>query len=154
LSRQREDQLPQAASAHLQNLPDRRGTGEASRSAAFQPTRTSRVMTLLLDPQQRSTRPVWHVYFSHTLRYVLAPLLFISSGFFTANFIVSGHYTWPRTSRVFVLTLTLLILAYEFIYKDHTVRSTSPERAFNAVLYSCMIPYALGVLMMLGLAKL
>ena len=28
------------------------------------------------------------------------------------------------------------------------------ERAFNAVLYSCMIPYALGVLMMLGLAKL
>lgn len=111
-------------------------------------------MTLLLDPQQRSTRPIWHVYFSHALRYVLAPLLFISSGFFTANFIVSGHYTWPRTSRVFVLTLTLLILAYEFIYKDHTVRSTSPERAFNAVLYSCMIPYALGVLMMLGLAKL
>ena len=111
-------------------------------------------MTLLLDPQQRSTKPVWHVYFSHTRRYVLAPLLFLSSGFFTANFIVSGHYTWPRTSRVFVLTLTLLILAYEFIYKDHTVRSTSPERAFNAVLYSCMIPYALGVLMMLGLAKL
>jgi len=53
-----------------------------------------------------------------------------------------------------VLTLTLLILAYESIYKDHTVRSTSTERAFNAVLYSCMIPYALGVLMMLGLAKL
>jgi len=53
-----------------------------------------------------------------------------------------------------VLTLTLLILAYEFIYKDHTVRSTTPDRAFNAVLYSCMIPYALGVLLMLGLAKL
>jgi ABC-type multidrug transport system permease subunit len=85
---------------------------------------------------------------------VLAPLLFVSSGFFTANFIVSGHYTWPRTSRVFVLTLTLLILAYEFIYKDRTIQSNTPERAFHGVLYSCMIPYALGVLMMLVLAKL
>lgn len=111
-------------------------------------------MTVLLEPQQRSSRPSWHVYFSHSLRYLLAPLLFVSSGFFTSNFIMSGHYTWPRTSRVFVLTLTLLILAYEFIYKDQTVRSASPDRAFNAVLYSCMIPYALGALMMLGLAKL
>ena len=111
-------------------------------------------MTLLLDPQQRSTRPAWHVFFSHSLRYVLAPLLFVSSGFFTANFSVSGHYTWPRTSRVFVLTLTLLILAYEFIYKDRAIQSNAPDRAFNAVLYSCMIPYALGVLMMLALAKL
>ncbi|MDR4480152.1 MAG: hypothetical protein R3B37_10480 [Nitrospira sp.] len=111
-------------------------------------------MTVLLDPQQRSARPSWHVFFSVALRYALAPLLCVFSGFFTANFIVSGHYTWPRTSRVFVLTLTLLILGYEFIYKDHTVRSTLPDRAFNAVLYSCMIPYALGILMMLGLAKL
>ncbi|WHZ23285.1 MAG: hypothetical protein OJF47_002397 [Nitrospira sp.] len=108
----------------------------------------------LVDPQQRSARPAWHVFFSHGLRYGLAPVLFLSSGFFTANFIMSGQYTWPRTSRVFVLTLTLLILAYEFIYKDHTVRSASPDRVFNAVLYSCMVPYALGVLMMLGLAKL
>jgi hypothetical protein len=111
-------------------------------------------MTVLLDPQQRSTKPSWHLFFSQTLRYVLAPLLCFSSGFFTSNFIVSGHYTWPRTSRVFVLTLTLLILAYEFIYKDFTVRSASSDRAFNAVLYSCMIPYMLGVLMMLGLVKL
>ena len=111
-------------------------------------------MTLLLDPQQRSAKPSWHVFFSHTLRYVLAPLLFLFAGYSTVDFIVSGHYTWPDTSRAFALTLTLLILAYEFIYKDHTVRSTSPERAFNAVLYSCMIPYALGMLMMLGLAKL
>ena len=111
-------------------------------------------MTLLLDPEQRSARPNWHLFFSQALRYGVAPVLFISSGFFTSNFIMSGHYTWPRTSRVFVLTLTLLILAYEFIYKDSAARSTSPDRAFNAVLYSCMIPYALGVLVMLGVAKL
>lgn len=92
--------------------------------------------------------------FSHSLRYGLAPVLFLSSGFFTANFIVSGLYTWPRTSRVFALTLTMLILAYEFVYKDSRARSGSPDGAFNAVLYSCMVPYALGALMMLGLAKL
>lgn len=107
-----------------------------------------------VDPQQRSARPAWHVVFSHSLRYGLAPVLFLSSGFFTANFIVSGLYTWPRTSRVFALTLTMLILAYEFVYKDSRARSGSPDGAFNAVLYSCMVPYALGALMMLGLAKL
>ena len=111
-------------------------------------------MTLLLDPQQRSARPGWHAFFYHSIRYVLAPVLFISGGFFTSNFILSGHYTWPRTSRVFVLTLTLMILAYEFIYKDRTVQSDSPERAFNAVLYSCMIPYAFGILLMWALANL
>lgn len=111
-------------------------------------------MTLLAGPQQRSARPSWHLFLSQALRYVLAPVLFVASGFFTANFIVSGHYTWPRTSRVFVLTLTLLILAYEFIYKDQAARSTSQDRTFNALLYSCVIPYAVGVLMMLALAKL
>jgi hypothetical protein len=85
---------------------------------------------------------------------VLAPLLFVWSGFFTANFIVSGHYTWPRTSRVFALTITLLILAYEFVYKDQAARSISQDGTFNALLYSCVIPYAVGVLVMLALAKL
>jgi hypothetical protein len=138
----------------MQALPGGRRTSEARHSSLFQSTRASRVMTLLLDPQTRSAKPSWHLFFSQALRYLLAPLLFVSSGFFTSNFILSGHYTWPRTSRVFVLTLTLLILAYEFIYKDPAVRSASPDRAFNAVLYSCMIPYALGVLMMLGLVRL
>ncbi len=86
--------------------------------------------------------------------YVLAPLLFLSSGFFTANFVVSGHYSWPRTSRVFVLTVTLFILAYEFVYKEQAVRAAVPDRALQAVLYACVIPYAVGVLLMLGLAKL
>jgi hypothetical protein len=111
-------------------------------------------MTLVAGPQQRSARPSWHLFLSKTVRYALAPLLFVSSGFFTANFVVSGHYTWPRSSRVFALTLTLLVLAYEFIYKDPALRSTSQDRTFNALLYSCAIPYAVGVLVMLALAKL
>ena len=112
-------------------------------------------MTLLANPEQRSSRPAWHAAFSRAILYVLAlPLVLLSSGFFTANFIVSGQYTWPRTSRVFALTVTLLILAYEFVYKEQRAGLASHDRALHAVLYSCLAPYALGVLIMVGLAKL
>ena len=111
-------------------------------------------MTLLANPEQRSSRPAWHAAFSRAILYVLAPLVLLSSGFFTANFIVSGQYTWPRTSRVFALTVTLLILAYEFVYKEQRAGLASHDRALHAVLYSCLIPYAIGVLIMVGLAKL
>jgi hypothetical protein len=111
-------------------------------------------MTLLANPEQRSSRPAWHAAFSQAILYVVAPLILLTSGFFTANFIVSGHYTWPRTSRVFALTVTLLILAYEFVYKEQRAGLASRDRALYAVLYSCLVPYALGVLIMLGLTKL
>ncbi len=76
------------------------------------------------------------------------------SGFFTANFLVSGQYTWPRTSRVFALTLTVLVLAYEFVYKEQQIRTGSADQARVAVLYSCIIPYVLGLLVMVALWKL
>lgn len=111
-------------------------------------------MSLLANPEHRSARPAWHAAFSQAILYFLAPLVLLVSGFFTANFIVSGHYTWPRTSRVFALTVTLLILAYEFVYKEQRSGLASHDRALYAVLYSCLVPYAVGVLIMLVLAKL
>lgn len=84
----------------------------------------------------------------------LAPLILLFSGFFTANFIVSGQYTWPRTSRAVALTLTVLILSYEFVYKEQLARAAAPDRARTALVYSCVIPYAAGVLVMLILWKL
>jgi hypothetical protein len=84
----------------------------------------------------------------------LAPLILLFSGFFTANFIVSGQYTWPRTSRAVALTLTVLILSYEFVYKEQLARAITPDRARTAVVYSCAIPYLVGVLVMLALWKL
>jgi hypothetical protein len=110
-------------------------------------------MSVLASPEHRSTRPAWHSAFAQAVLFVLAPVILLSSGFFTANFIVSGHYGWPRSSRIFALTLTLLILAYEFVYKEQRIRTGSHDRALQAVLYSCLIPYAVGILIMLALIK-
>ncbi|MEO5955503.1 MAG: hypothetical protein ABIR36_07420 [Nitrospiraceae bacterium] len=95
------------------------------------------------------TRPGWHVFFSESVRFVLAPFILLFSGFFTANFIISGEYTWPRTSRTLALTLTVLILSREFVYKEQLSRNDLPGRARSALLYSCVLPYVLGVVVML-----
>ena len=92
--------------------------------------------------------------FAHGIRYVLAPLILGLSGFFTANFLVSGQYSWPRTSRVLALCLTLLVLSYEFVYKEQVAATGSGEQARSAVLYACVIPYAVGAILMFVLWKL
>lgn len=88
------------------------------------------------------------------MRLVLAPLLLCASGFFTANVVLSGRYTWPQTSRTFVLTMTVLVLSYEFIYKEQLARSASREAALRTVLCSCAMPYGIGLLLMILLVKL
>jgi hypothetical protein len=105
-------------------------------------------------PGSLPARPIWHQLFAQVVRYGLAPAIILFSGFFTANFLFSGQYTWPRTSRVFALTLTVLVLAYEFVYKEQKIRTGSVDQARAAVLYSCIIPYVLGVLVMFALWKL
>lgn len=84
----------------------------------------------------------------------MVPAILCSSGFFTADFLLSGRYTWPQTSRTFVLTITILVLTYEFIYKEQLARSATREAALRTVLYSCVIPYVLGALILVGLARL
>ena len=97
------------------------------------------------------SRPGWQAFFPNTVRFVLAPLILLFSGYFTANFIISGSYTWPRTSRTLGLMLTVLILSHEFVYKEQLARNESPGRARAAVLYSCVLPFVIGVLVMLAL---
>lgn len=100
-----------------------------------------------------STRAGWHAFLSEAVRLVLAPLILLFSGFFTANFVISGRYTWPQTSRALALTLTVLILSYEFVYKEQLSRNVSPDQAKAVLLYSCVIPYLVGWLLMLALWK-
>ena len=96
-------------------------------------------------------RPGWrHAFFPDLVRFVLAPVIFFLTGLFTANFILSGSYTWPGTSRTLALTLTVLILSREFVYKEQRSRNLVPNRAWSAVLYSCVLPYVTGVLVMLA----
>lgn len=98
-------------------------------------------------------RPGWHTVFSETVRLALAPLILLFSGFFTANFVISGHYTWSRTSRTLILTITIVVLAYEFVYKEQLSRNVSPDRAKSVLFYSCVIPYLVGWVLMLILWK-
>jgi hypothetical protein len=99
---------------------------------------------------------IWHVRFAHIVRLVVAPLLLFVSGFFTADFLLSGVYTWPQTSRVVALTITIVVLAYEFVYKEQRAHfpQHSQEDDLRILLYSCMIPYAIGALALMALARL
>ena len=97
-------------------------------------------------------RPGWWHTFSHdTVRFILAPLVLLFSGFFTANFLLSGSYTWPRTIRTLALMLTALILSREFVYKEQLSRNLASDHAWLTVLYSCVIPYVIGMAVMLAL---
>ena len=108
---------------------------------------------MIPDPQTDSLpiRSSRSVLFAEVVRWALAPLVLLVSGFFSANFFVSGNYSWPQTSRVLVLTLTVLILSYEFVYKEQLSISLSPGRAKTVVAYSCLLPYAIGWVLMLVL---
>jgi len=104
----------------------------------------------------RQVDAAWLSWVAQGARYVIAPLLLFFSGFFTTAFVLSGVYTWPRTSRVLVLTLTIGILAYEFVYKEQRARypNQGDDRPVRAVGYSCAVPYAAGCLVLLALARL
>ena len=96
-------------------------------------------------------RSGWRVFSPNIVQFILAPLVLLFSGYFTANFLLSGQYTWSRTTRTLALILTVLILSYEFVYKEHLSRNESPGRAWSALLYSCALPYVIGVVVMLAL---
>jgi len=99
---------------------------------------------------------LWQTRFADIIRLVVAPMLLLFSGFFTMDFLLSGAYSWPRTSRILALTLTLAILIYEFIYKEQRLRH--PEHSFEhrvkMLLYSCVIPYVIGACALIALARL
>jgi hypothetical protein len=91
---------------------------------------------------------------SAIIHMVLAVCLLAWSGFFTMDFLLSGVFTFPRTSRVITLTFAVMILSYEFIYEEHRTRfsSITGTPPLKVVLYSCMIPYMVGSLALLMLA--
>jgi hypothetical protein len=134
----------------VQDLPRRQG-GHFFTFAEDCDSGGRRVVTPNSQSSPVEARPGWHAFFSDGVRFVLAPLIFLFSGFFTANFLISGAYTWPRTSRTIALTLTVLILSREFVYKEQLSRNAAPGRAWSAVLYSCVLPYVIGVLLMVAL---
>ena len=97
-------------------------------------------------------RPAW---LAESVRLLVAPLVLFLSGFFMTQFVLSGQYTWPKTSRALILSLTIAILAYEFVYKEQ--RALCPDagdsKPYRAVLYSCVLPYAAGALSLAALLR-
>jgi len=81
----------------------------------------------------------------------VVPIVNASGGFFTLDFLLSGQYTWGRTLRIFVLSLSLLVLAYEFVYRD--LQTRHPEwtgrRLLNHVLGYAVIPFVSGMALLL-----
>lgn len=99
---------------------------------------------------------LWQARFADIIRLIVAPMLLLFSGFFTMDFVLSGAYSWPRTSRILALTLTLAILIYEFIYKEQQARHPeySIKQRAKMLLYSCVIPYVMGACALIALARL
>ena len=87
---------------------------------------------------------------------ILAPILCAFSGFHAASYLLAGLYTWPRTSRVLVLTVGMFIFSYEFIFNHNGPPLTSGKILSQKewVLYSCVIPYAIGAGALVIIAEL
>ena len=102
-------------------------------------------MSTEVHPRPQSwLTPVFH----QVIRYAIAPLALGFSGFHIMDFLLSGVYSWPRTSRILALTLAVIILSYEFVYKESLAQRPTEAKAkkvgVKVVLISCVIPYMLG----------
>ena len=97
-----------------------------------------------------------HLPLPAVIHLIVAILLLAWSGFFTMDFLLSGAYTFPRTGRAIALTFAVIILSYEFIYKEHLTQYSSITGILplKVVFYSCIIPYVIGSLMLLMLGNL
>jgi hypothetical protein len=114
-------------------------------------------MTSHLSSQISASKAlIWQARVADIIRLLVAPMLLFFSGFFTMDFLLSGAYSWPRTSRIMALTLTLAVLIYEFIYKEQQARHPehSFERRLRILLYSCLIPYVMGACALIALVRL
>ena len=93
-------------------------------------------------PRRSSLTPV----FRQVIRFAIAPLALGFSGFHITDFLLSGVYSWPRTSRIIVLTLAIIILSYEFVYKESIpqIPMGAKKHDLRVVISSCVIPFMLG----------
>ena len=78
---------------------------------------------------------------------VVIPIVHAVGGFFILDFLLSGNYTWGRTLRTFVLFMSNLVLAYEFVYRDLQARHTdwSDQRLLKSVLTYSVFPFCVGM---------
>jgi hypothetical protein len=78
---------------------------------------------------------------------VIVPVYHAVGGFFFLHYLMSSAYTWGATLRTFVLLLSNLVLAYEFVYRD--LQISHPGRSsgllMNDVIRYSVIPFSIGM---------
>jgi hypothetical protein len=94
--------------------------------------------------------------FRQVIRFAIAPLALSFCGFHIMDFLLSGVYSWPRTSRIIVLTFAVIILSYEFVYKENIAQVPTGSRTvgLKVLLSSCVIPFMVGSLALVFLLAL
>jgi len=90
---------------------------------------------------------------------VVVPVVQAVGGFFILDFLLSGQYTWGRTLRTLTLSLSLLVLAYEFVYRDLQVchPDWTGRRLMRCVLGYAVFPFLSGMgllLLLLAVTRL
>ena len=108
-------------------------------------------MDVRLNPQPYTAR---RTSFAPTVQLVIAVIVLFWGGFFTMDYLLSGVYTWPRTSRILALSLAAIILSYEFVYKEKRKTTSGGGHGLRVVFYTCMHPYMLGSLLLLVILSL
>ena len=84
---------------------------------------------------------------------VVIPVVHAAGGFFMLDFLLSGNYTWGRSLRTFVLFMSNLVLAYEFVYRDLQARFRDwpDQRHLKSVLTYSVFPFCVGMAALLVL---
>src|SRR5438128_12665626 len=78
---------------------------------------------------------------------VVIPIVHAAGGFFILDFLLSGNYTWGRSLRTFVLFMSNLVLAYEFVFRDLQARFPDwpDQRHLRSVLTYSVFPFCVGM---------
>ena len=78
---------------------------------------------------------------------VVIPIVHAAGGFFILDFLLIGNYTWGRSLRTFVLFMSNLVLAYEFVFRDLQARFPDwpDQRHLRSVLTYSVFPFCVGM---------
>ena len=85
--------------------------------------------------------------FNDVFLVVVIPIVHAAGGFFILDFLLSGNYTWGRSLRTFVLFMSNLVLAYEFVFRDLQARFPDwpDQRHLRSVLTYSVFPFCVGM---------
>jgi hypothetical protein len=103
----------------------------------------------MTEPVAAERSPTWR--WGSGLFLLVVPFVNAVGGFFILDFLLSGQYTWGRTLRTVVLSLSLLVLAYEFVYRDLQARRPdwTGRRLLKCVMAYSVFPFFGGMALLL-----